>query len=258
MSSRRPRGERSRWCSARLRATRAAPRSCFGVSYKIAAGQAQGTPDRLARAARSAANSDRRQRLPELFCGHIGRRPSSRRYPSAARSGAVPATTFLSRPIASNKLCGRQIADRRQRSHLRDQRGQRITVGGRERAARDAELGGDEHPVGNGLSMAEPAVFRYGFERMSGGVPEVQRASRPRFALVLVHDFRLDAAGFRDHRYQRRGSRAKSVGRSCDDAIEERAARDHAVLDRLRRVPRGTHAAGASRAAAGRPRTASG
>ena len=61
---------------------------------------------------------------------------------------------------------------------------ERVAVGLGHHAARDGNLGGDEHAVGDRFAVAEALVFRDRLERMTGGVAEVQHAPRARLALV--------------------------------------------------------------------------
>ena len=60
----------------------------------------------------------------------------------------------------------------------------------RERAARDAELGGDEHAVGDRLAVTVAPVLRHRLEGVPGRVAEVQDPAQPGFALVGGHDRR--------------------------------------------------------------------
>ena len=62
--------------------------------------------------------------------------------------------------------------------------GERLAVAVGERAARDGELRRDQHPVADRLAVAEAAVSGHRFERVPGGVAEVQDPARPGLALV--------------------------------------------------------------------------
>ena len=84
-----------------------------------------------------------------------------------------------------------------------------------QRAARGRQLRRDQHAVADRFAVAEAAVLGHRFERVAGGVAEVQDPPRPGFAFVGGDDVGLDAARLGDDRRQRpRASRAKIALRS--------------------------------------------
>ena len=84
-----------------------------------------------------------------------------------------------------------------------------------QRAARTRQLRRDQHAVADRLAVTEAAVLGDRFERVAGGVAEVEDAARPGFALVGGDDLALDAARLGDDRRQRlRIARAKIALRS--------------------------------------------
>jgi hypothetical protein len=86
-------------------------------------------------------------------------------------------------------------------------------------------------PVGDRFAVAETAVPGDGFERVAGRMAEVEDAPRPGFAFVEGHDVRLDPARLGDDRHQRVGGARENRLALARDAIEERRARRHPVLD---------------------------
>ena len=98
---------------------------------------------------------------------------------------------------------------------------ERPAIGVGHGAARDGNLGGDEHAVGDGLAMSEPLVFRDGLEGVAGRMAEVQHPARARFALVEPHDGGLDGAGLADDRHERVGFPREDGVHVAVDAIEE-------------------------------------
>ena len=111
-----------------------------------------------------------------------------------------PATIFLSCCIASS-ICVAEtsaIGGSGPRLAIRSASACRSRSASAPRAA--AELGGDEHAVGDRFAVAEAPVLRDRLERVAGGVAEVQDAARPGFALVGRDDVGLDAARLGDDR----------------------------------------------------------
>ena len=136
---------------------------------------------------------------------------------------SVPATTFLSRAIAS-------ITSTADRSAIGGS-GPILAISAasasrsvaasvpRARPARPRR----QHPVATASPWRKRRYLVTAFERVAGGVAEVQRAARAGFALVALDHVRLDAARLGDHRQSAVGSRANSARqRRSHDAIEQR------------------------------------
>ena len=123
------------------------------------------------------------------------------------------------------------VGHRRQRSKARDEIGQRLAVSIGKRPPRSRQRRHDEHAVGNRFAVSVPAILRHGFQRVSCRVTEVQHSPRARFSFVGRDDRGFDAARFGDDRGQG-GRRALENGLPLGrDAVEQRRARGHAVLD---------------------------
>ena len=155
----------------------------LGITYKMLLLEAEGTPDRIAAAdlVRPDGLGLRLRRAPIATSASL----NSSVVTSVATAVepmlvgrtkcSLPATTFLSRRDGLQQFVDRQIGNRGQRPHFRDQRGQRLAVRLREHAvARDPELRGDEHAVAHGFAVAEAPVLGHRFERVGRGVAEVQ------------------------------------------------------------------------------------
>ena len=126
-----------------------------------------------------------------------------------------------------------EVGNRRERPKTRDEIGERLAIGVGQRAARAGELGGDEHAVADRLAVPEAAVLRHRLDRVSRRVAEVQDPAQSPLALVPSHHVGLDPARFGDDRRQRFGRAREDRLAISRDAIEERGARRHPVLDHL-------------------------
>ena len=72
----------------------------------------------------------------------------------------------------------RQVSNRWQRTKLRNQLHQRLTLAFGKRAAGDGQVRGRHHPVGDRFTVTEATVLRHRLERVADGVAEVQRTAR--------------------------------------------------------------------------------
>ena len=95
------------------------------------------------------------------------------------------------------------------------------------------QFGRHEHPVGDGLAVAETAIFGDSFDGVSRRVAEVQNASQAGFSLVSRHDLGLDAARLGDDCGQRGRLVREDRRVILSDLVEEARARCHTVLDDL-------------------------
>ena len=78
--------------------------------------------------------------------------------------------------------------------------GERLSIALGQRAARRRQLGGDQHAVADRFAVAVAAVFGDRFERVAGGMAEVQDPARAGFPLVGGDDVGLDPARLGDDR----------------------------------------------------------
>ena len=83
------------------------------------------------------------------------------------------------------------------------------------------DLGGDEHAVGDRLSVPEPLVFRHRLEGVARGVAEIQNPAEPGLLLVRGDDARLDPARFGDDRGERGRLAIEDRLEVAADALEQ-------------------------------------
>ena len=163
------------------------------------------------------------------------RRPSSSRPISIAMTKCSrPCTTFLSRRTASSTRRSDRSPTGGSGPSCAISSRQRLTLALGQRPARDRQVGGGQHAVGDRFAVPEAPVLRHRLERVADGVAVVEDAAQPAFALVLRDDVGLDPARLDDRRREhRRVAGEDRLGVARARRSNSVAARDHPVLDHL-------------------------